>query len=133
MKLPAVQKILREDIKDPPTWLGTITDPINNFMQIVYQCLSKNVSLQDNIACQVKEFTYITPSTYPTMDNISFPSTLKTKAIGLISMQIVNKSTHSPIMISTHIPWTEENGQIIIYPIVGLAASTTYTVRVVIF
>lgn len=133
MKLSAVQKILREDVKDPPSWFGAVIDPINSFMQLVYQCLSKNVSLQDNIACQVKEFTYTTPSTYPTMDNMTFPSTLKTKAIGLMSMQIVNKSTYLPILVSTHIPWVESNGQITIYPIVGLAASTSYIVRVVIF
>ena len=133
MKLPNVQKILREDVKEAPSWLGSMLDPINGFMQIIYQALSKNISLQDNIACQVKELTYITPSTYPTMSNISFPSTLKTKATGLMLMQIVNKSTYIPVLTAVYVPWIEENGQIIVYPIVGLAASTTYNVRLVVF
>jgi len=133
MKLPNVQKILREDVKEAPSWLGSMLDPINNFMQIIYQALSKNISLQDNIACQVKELTYITPSTYPTMSNISFPSTLKPKAPALMLMQIVNKSTYIPVLTAVYVPWIEENGQIIVYPIVGLAASTTYNVRLVVF
>lgn len=133
MKLPAQSRVLKEDIKDAPNWVGTITDPVNSFMQTTYQCLSKNVSLQDNIACIVKEFTYTTPSTYPTMDTISFPNTLKTKATGLILMQAVNKSTYVPVLVAVYVPWVEDNGNIVVYPIIGLAASTSYTIRVVVF
>lgn len=128
MKLPTQKKILREDLKDAPNWISGVIDPINNFMETVYQTLNKNVT-EENTASQIKELTYKTPSTYPTMDNVEFISGLKTKARGVAAMQVYDKDTYTPAAGPVYVPWIEDNGTIIIYPITGLQASKTYIVR----
>lgn len=129
MKLPSQKKILREDLKDAPSWVSGIIEPVNNFMETTYQALNKNIN-EENTASQIKELIYKTPSTYPAMDNIEFVSTLKTKAVGLTVIQVYEKSTYTPAAGPCYAPWIENNGTIIIYPITGLAASKTYVVRV---
>ena len=134
MRLPAQSKIQIEDLKDAPKWASGLVDPLNSFMATVYQCLSKNVSLADNINCQVREFTYTTLATYPSgQPNLTIASELKSKATGLFLMQAIKKDDYTPVLSVVYIPWVENNGNIIIYPITGLAISTTYTIRVVIF
>jgi len=129
MKLPSQKRILREDLKDAPSWVDGLIDPINSFMETTYQALNKNIS-SENLAEQIKELTVITPSTYPVMDNITFQSSLKTKAIGCVVIQAFIKSTYVPAAGPVYIPWIEENGVIVIYPIKGLEASKTYIIRV---
>ena|SRR5690606_16750819 len=131
MRLPTLKKILREDLSGAPDWVQGIIAPLNAFMEYVYQALNRNVSDADNIACQVKELIYTTPSTYPTMDNVEFQSTLKFKATGLQLLQIYERSTYTPPTSAVYVPWVEDsNGAIIIYPVIGLAASKTYVLRV---
>lgn len=134
MKLPTAKKILREDLKDAPDWVSGIITPVNSFMETVYQAMNKNMTLQENISSFVKEITYKTPSTYPTMEVISFQNELKSKPIGVMLMQIYDKSTYSPVLNSVYIPWiVNDKGGIEIHPITGLAADKTYMVRLVIF
>ncbi len=134
MRLPTQKKILREDLKDAPAFVNGIIEPVNSFMESVYQALNKNITLNDNIASFIKELTYVTPSTYPaSVDNVSFLNTLRTRPIGVFLMQIYDKSDYTPPTGSVFIPWIEDNGTIIIYPIPGLAASKTYVLRLAIF
>jgi len=129
MKIPTLKKILREDIPDAPNWVTGLIGPVNTFMEYVYQALNKNISNYDNLLCQIKEITYVTPSTYPTMSNVEFLSALKVKATGLTLLQIYEKGTYTPPTSAVYIPWVENNGAIVIYPITGLVASKVYTVR----
>lgn len=127
-KLPQQKKIMMEDLKDAPSWIRGVIEPFNSFAETVYQTLNKSID-ENNTASQVKELTYITPSTYPTMANVEFTSTLKTKAVGLEVMQVYEKSTYTPAAGPVYAPWIEDNGTIIIFPITGLVASKTYIVR----
>lgn len=129
MKIPSLKKILREDLKDAPEWVNGILVPVNQFMEYIYQAMNRNISDSDNISCQIKELTYITPSTYPTMDNVEFLSTLKVKATGVTLLQVVDKDTYLPPTSAVYVPWYENNGSIVILPITGLVASKIYTIR----
>lgn len=133
MKLPTQKKVLREDMKESPGWIVPLINVVNSFMENTYQALNKNITLRENIACFVKEITYTTPSTYPSgVENVQFKSELKTKATGLMVMQVVDKSNYTPALGSVYVPWIEDNGTIIIYPITGLDADKTYTIRLLI-
>lgn len=128
MRLPSQKKISREDLKDAPDWVNNLIDPLNNFMQTVYQAMNKNIN-EDNTSSQIKEITYKTPSTYPVMDPVEFQSTLKTKAVGCTIMQCIEKGTYNPV--ETKNPaWVDDNGVIRIFTITGLQADKTYIVRV---
>ena len=130
MKIPSLKRILREDLKDAPTWVEGIIGPVNSFMEYIYQAMNKNINDADNIACSIREFTYITPSTYPTMDDVEFQSGLKIKATSVILQQILVKETFLPPVSAVYVPWYENSGSIVIKPIVGLVASTSYLVRI---
>jgi hypothetical protein len=128
MKLPNQKRILKEDIQDAPEWIDQIIDPLNSFMQTVYQALNKNIN-DDNLTSQVKEITYITTAAYPTQEVIEFKSTLKVKATGLQILQIIEKGTYTPAAGPCYVPWVDNNGTIQISSITGLSASKTYIVR----
>lgn len=132
MRLPTQKKILREDLKQAPGWIDSLIDPLNSFMESVYQALNKNITFSENIACFIKEITYTTPSTYPTMDDFEFTSTLKTKAIGVQLLQIVEKTAYLPPANPLYVPWTENNGKIVIRSIPGLSANKTYLIRLLV-
>lgn len=133
MKLPTIKKILREDVKDAPSWIGGIIDPVNTFMENVYTALNKNISLTDNISSFIKEITYRTPSTYPMgVENVSFVNQLRTRATGVLVMQCFDNADYTPVATS-NIAWVEDVNGIVIHTILGLSASKSYTVRLAVF
>lgn len=132
-KLPSQKKILREDVKGAPDWIDGIIDPVNSFMETVYQTFNRNVTFNDNIASQVKELNVNTTSVYPAMEPIEFQSTLRTKAFGLLMLQAVERLTYTPAVNAVTVNWVENNGTIHISNITGLAASKSYTVRLLLF
>lgn len=136
-RLPTTRKILTEDLKSlPPEVLKGIQpmiDTVNSFMGVVYQGFNKNISFSDNVSCFIKELTYRTPPTYPTMESVSFISELKGKATGVILMQALERTTYTPVTGSAvYVPWAEIAGSIVIYPIQGLAADKSYIIRLLI-
>lgn len=133
MKLPTIKKIMREDLKSAPDWVGRLIDPVNSFMESVYTALNKNITLYDNISSFVKEVTYRTPATYPTgVDNVSFLNELRTRATGVVILQAFDNATYTPVSIG-NIAWIEDASGIVIYPVTGLQASKTYTFRFAVF
>jgi hypothetical protein len=129
MKLPNIYKILMEDIKDPPPWIGSLIDPINSFMEAVYQSLNSNITFTENIASNVKELTLRTSSAYPVMENIEFMTGLKTRAIGCLVLQAYEKGTYAPAPGPYGVAWVENNGNIVISKVTGLEASKVYILR----
>ncbi len=132
MKLPVIKKILREDLKDAPSWIGGIIDPFNSFAETVYQALNKNVTFSENVRAFIKEIVYTTPSAYPTMDDIEFLNELKVKATGIQVLQAVDRSTYEPAPGPVYVPWVEDNGSIIVKSITGLEASKIYNIRLLV-
>ena len=134
MKLPPIKKILREDVKSAPSWISGIIDPVNSFMEAVYQSLNKNITLTENIASFVKEIIYTTPSTYPSgVEQVIFMNQLRAKPTGLMVMQAYERSSYIPATGPVYVPWVEDDGDIILSTVTGLAANKTYVLRLVIF
>ncbi len=131
-KLPTIKKILREDVKDAPAWIDGIIQPFNSLAEFVYQSLNRNLTYRDNISCFIKELTYKTPSTYPTMDDMQFVNQLKVKATGVQLLQAVETATYVPAAGAVYIPWVENNGSIIVSSVPGLAANKTYLLRLLV-
>lgn len=132
MRLPPTKKLVKEDLKEAPSWIDKLIDPLNGFMENVYQALNKNISFSENIAGFIKEITYRTTTSYPVADQISFTNELKTKAIGVIVLQAVDKSTYVPAAGPVYAPWAEDNGKILINAITGLAADKVYSIRLLV-
>lgn len=136
-RLPTNKRVLTEDLKGLPSdvkkGIQPLVDTVNSFMEIIYQGFNKNISFGDNVACFLKEVSYRTPSTYPTMEDVSFRNELKTKAIGVILLQALERTTYAPVTGSAiFVPWEEVDGQIILKPIQGLSADKSYIIRLLI-
>lgn len=132
MQLPPTKKILREDVKDAPPWIAAIIEPVNSFMENVYQALNGNITFTQNVNSFVKELTYRTPSSYPVIDQVSFQNNLKVRATGVFLMQAFDKATYQPATGPVYVPWIEDNGNILVNSITGLAADKVYIIRLLI-
>jgi hypothetical protein len=132
MKLPTQNKILREDIKDPPAWIGKVIDPFNSLAEFVYQVMNRNITFSENVACFIKEIVYKTTSVYPVADAVEFTNELKVKASGVLVLQAFEKSTYIPAAGPVYVPWNENNGKIVMSSVTGLEASKTYIIRLLI-
>jgi len=134
MKLPVIKKILREDVREAPSWVNGLIDPINSFMETVYQALNKNLTLTENIASFVTEITYRTISTYPTgQETTNFMNQLKVRPSGVMVMQVYDKLTYLPPPGPVYVPWTLNGDQIVMRTITGLEADKAYMIRLVVF
>lgn len=132
MKLPPTKKILREDVKDAPSWISGIIEPVNSFMENVYQALNKNVTFTENVNSFVKEITYRTTIAYPVADQISFTNELKTRVTGVFVMQVYERTTYLPAAGPVYVPWVEDNGKVVVDSITGLVADKVYTIRLLV-
>jgi hypothetical protein len=135
MKLPQLQRILREDIPEAPSWIAKLLGPLNSFIDSLYNGLNKNITHDENIDCQLRDLAFTTSSTYTSGDwsTISFKRSTKQKAKGVILLDIrIDQDYFSPITSATSLSWQEVNGNIQIEYIAGLANSTTYTGKVLI-
>lgn len=119
-------------MKDAPSWVGGIIEPFNSFAEVVYQALNRNITFTENINSFVKEITYKTTASYPSADQISFTNDLKTRATGVLVMQAFERTSYQPAPGPVYVPWVEDNGLILVNAITGLAASKTYTIRLLV-
>ena len=111
--------------------------PLNSFFSVVYECLNRNITFGENIACQIKEMEFSTPSDYtsatPLIDGwpgLQFKSTLGYRATGLLILQIYEKGDYySPITGAVSLDWNDLDGQITINYISGLSDSKDYFIR----
>jgi len=142
-KLPVQKKILREDIKEAPQWVERLILPINSFFETVYNALTKNITLHENISAQIKELEFNTLSTYngsvDEWEELKFPKTIKHRANAVLLAQIIdqgpigeNLTSYRPIEFSVYVDWQESNEEIIIGLIYGLEESRSYKVRLIV-
>ncbi|NJO18790.1 MAG: hypothetical protein HC838_00200 [Spirulinaceae cyanobacterium RM2_2_10] len=125
---------MKEDLKGAPDWVDNLIQPINAFMENVYQCLNRNVTFSDNFASFISTITYKTPSTYPgDVDSVEFLNQLKTKPIGVIVLQAYDKANYEAAAGPVYAPWIENNGSIRLATITGLEPDKTYLIRLAIF
>lgn len=135
MKLPSFNRILREDLKEAPTWVDKIIYPVNSFFENIYHALNKGLTFEENIASQIKELSFTTSSGYngtvAQWRVINFTSLLKKRAKGLIILQLSQvEAVYTPIEDDVSMDWQDVNGDIQIGLIRGLTASKSYQLRV---
>jgi hypothetical protein len=138
-RLPIFKRLLSEDFSDAPAWFDKAIQQINPFFESVYLALNRNLTFGDNVASEIKEFTFTTLSTYAgtaaTWEAIEFTRSIKMIPKGLVLLQIFkfNQPTYSPIEGDVYLDWQEVNGTVTIGLVRGLAASTKYTLRILLF
>ena len=139
-KLPVINRILKEDLKEAPSWIDKLLYPINTFIESVYNALNKNITFTDNIACQIKQISFTTQAAYTdggsaNWTDISFPNTLRNKAQGALFLDIREDNTifiPATSNSSLSLSWIELEGRIIVKYITGLKNSTKYNITLLI-
>lgn len=134
MRLPNIQKILRQDVAEAPDWVLKIIGPINGFFEEIYVGLNRNITLRENVACYIVDVQFDTSSTYPSaFTSITIPSKLRTVAEGVIILKISEKAENlTLITTATSLQWSAVEGGVRIDLVAGLAVSKTYNMRVMI-
>lgn len=138
-KLPTINKILIEDVNpnaDSEEWVRRMLYPLNSFMTSVYGALNGNLEIGTNIVASVKELTFATDSAYTsgTWNVLKFPRGINSKAVEVRVAQLYKKSDpYDPILNAVTTQWLDINGTINITYITGLADSTEYFVRFIVF
>ena len=136
-KLPSINKIVKESIKDAPGWVDGLIGPINSFFETIYYAFNKNLTFEDNFVAQIVELTFTTGGTYFSGDvfpEVSFKRTIFNRAQGLMIMSIIQvENNYTPITGGTSLQWEDMNGNIKIYYVSGLADSKTYKMRLLLF
>lgn len=135
MRIPIFRRISKDDLPGSPPWISFLLNPINSFIENVRQGLGKQITFDENIACQIKDLVFTTSATYESVNDfafLTFPSTLKTKATGLWVLQI-SEVHFLPIVKAVSVQWLDDgNGNIKIDFIAGLENETTYLIRVLV-
>jgi hypothetical protein len=135
-KLPAFKRIQREDFPEAPKWVDRLIYPINQFFDSVYNALNKRLDFVDNLQGEFRTLSFTTTAAYngtaANFDSIEFVHSLKVKPRGLLLCQIQKDglAEYSPIEGDVYLDWVEVNGLIEIGLVRGLAASTSYTMTV---
>lgn len=133
-KLPTINKIAKEALKDAPSWVDALIGPINSFFETIYYAFNKQLTFEDNFVAQIVELTFTTPSTYTASNDfpdLSFKRTFFNRGQGLVILNIYeNTSNFTPITGGTSIQWQDLNGNIVIHYVSGLEDSKTYKMKV---
>lgn len=125
MKLPPTRRISREQIPDAPDWIDQILGPLNQFMENSYLALNNQLVIGENVAGEIRDLTVRTDGSGDIV-SFSFVSTLKVQPRGLIILQA---STEGTPVGPTNPAWLASGNVITVSAIGGLAANSTYTIR----
>jgi len=133
VKLPSFRRLNKADFKqDFQDLVDTLSVSLNNGIEVLYNVLNRNISLTDNIYCDVTDIKVVTDSLGNPIRSTSYPLTLKTKAIGVSIIDINNET--DPLGYPTSgvtISFTRSNNSIIINNITGLRPGQTYALKII--
>lgn len=130
MKLPELYRVRKEDLPDAPGWFKNRFMTIyNQFTELMYLGLNKNITFRENIDVQYETITTrrIGGNLVINANNpYTFGSTLKAfSPIGVTVVQAIRTDSprHVPMVGPVSVDWTESNGTITIYEIYNLEST----------
>lgn len=133
--LPPVRRIFKEDLgPGVPDWISRLLAPLNLVLQSVYTAFNHTLSFQDNIQCQIKEFTLVAGAA-ATDNTYDFMLTLPTKPTGLwLVAALRTDGIAETFTAGVFASWTWDSGAnaIRISGITGLTSTKTYLLRVIV-
>ena len=133
MKFPTFKRIYKTDYpQEQQSLVEKISLTVNNGFEVLYNAMSRNVNLQDNIACTLKTITVKVDSSGIPTSTLSF----KIDTIGQIKGTEVIRAenqTNSATYVTSHpfITYTQDNNTITVNHISGLPANNTFNLTVI--
>lgn len=135
MKLGSFKRLFKTDFdKDDQPLIEKLSFFFNNGIEVLYNLLNGNVSLSDNILCNVKDFSVVVASTGVPTSTINIPLSFSNKVSGVQVMNVTNTTNASAFPTGgVHVTWSQNNKSIFINHITGLITGNSYTIRIVIY
>ncbi len=127
MKLPIAPSLDRQDFPEAPDWLSKLLYPIRLFMTSVYNALSNNLSLQDNVSCVIRKFS-LTAGAADTDNVFTFPCNLGREIVEVNITASNLDGTYTPVY--PQVSFNFINGNVVINGIKGLTATKQYSLIV---
>lgn len=127
MKLPVIQQLNRQDFPEAPAWISKVLYPIQLFFTIVYGALNKQLTLQDNLSCVIKQFS-IVAGPLDTDNTFTFNCDLKRLPVELNAFCTNADNNYAPVY--PQVSWNFINNQIVINGIKGLTDTFKYNFTV---
>lgn len=142
-ELPPIKGIRREDMPEMEDWFDPALLAINQMFEYIYNSFGKKITIDENIKAFYKDIEFTTRPDYneatydintnKNFDVISVKNTNGVRAKGVTIEQITVKAGYFiPISKPVSLSWDEVDGNISIYFITGLAASTDYKLRIMV-
>ena len=125
--LPTNRIIYENDIQGAPSWITFLLRPLNEFFNVIFGVLDRNLTFESNIRSRIIEFT--SNGSNATLD-IVLNDELPTP-IGVIPLQIIGANGEGTASQPT-VEWRQVGQTLEITKIWGLAAETEYNVRILI-
>ena len=137
MKLPSFKSIKKTDFEeDYQELIETLSVSLNNGIEVLYDALSRRVSLRDNVSCTIRDIEVEVDSSGKPKDSITIKTDLTTKVDGCQVIYALNKTNVANYVSNTGGPFMSfdvvQSG-IKVNHIAGLVANNKYLLRVVIY
>ena len=135
MKIPNFKRINKGDFpKDYEQLVELLAGIVNTAFDAIYSVFNKNITLADNINCQVKEVDVAVDANGDPLAITGFTHNLKAKPEGITVIQAINLT--NPNIYPTagvNISYSINNSRIEFDNVAGLPANNTFRLKVVLF
>jgi hypothetical protein len=122
MKISSNKRFVTEEFPEAiRSWIGKLISPLNSFIEQVYQTLSKNMTLADNLKAQLYQVSITANQTYPVKQAYNLNERPTVVAIGQIHE---NPTETSPLPVHC-MTWVYSNGTLEL-TFIGLDAAKAY-------
>ena len=124
------QRFSTEEFPEQENWISKLFQPLNQFTGEVVRAFSNSLNIEDNLYQEIKEIKYVNSAT-------NFPLKFRTKynvsPRGLSVIYLLNNTTGSYSTQQPWLVWSYKSGDVSIGDISGLTASSTYTIRLLVY
>jgi hypothetical protein len=131
-KLNFLKRLVKEDFqKDDQALIEKIATILNPALEAITSAFNKDLTFQDNINCQIKDFEVVLKASGEPKATTTFKSELSGSCKGLICIKATNTESTTQFPTSQpFITFAENNGQIEIAHVSGLQTGVKYKLRV---
>jgi hypothetical protein len=135
MKLPSYRRIYKTDYKEEfQPLVESLAVTINNAFDTIYNALNGNLTLKENIASTISEFTVTVDSSGTPVQDTQFRLSSNQKNVeGLIVINAYGtNSTNVTPYSGVFVAYTKNDEYVSINRVLGIDSGTQYTIKVLV-
>lgn len=135
MQLPSFRRIFSTDYPSQfKQLIDTLSVSLNNGIEVLYNALNNEITLEDNIACTVKQVTLQVDSTGKPTQGGAFTLNNNTQILGVVVLSAINNSNSNAFVTGApFITGTQSGTTYTINNITGLQPNVSYILNVMAF